>query len=201
VRDDRSGWGRPERRRDTRLAGRTTDRVEDLAAWLTVAFALLVVVAAVVIGRVGHDLARAAATAEAADHIAVDAVLLEATDRWPSTARSPRSNDGVPARWTAPAGAQAGAAVVGTVPVTGRHAAGDTVPVWLDGTGRVVAAPPTPATLVAVGWIWGVLAALAGWAVLLLAWLGVQRATAVRNQAAWARDWARVEPGWSGRVR
>ena len=85
--------------------------------------------------------------------------------------------------------------------MTGRHAAGDTVPVWLDRTGRVVAGPPTPATLVAVGWIWGVLAALAGWAVLLLAWFGVQRATAVRNQAAWARDWARVEPGWSGRVR
>jgi hypothetical protein len=36
--------------------------------------------------------------------------------------------------------------------------------------------------------------------VLVLLWTGVRALTAHRNAAAWAREWALVEPGWSGRV-
>jgi hypothetical protein len=34
------------------------------------------------------------------------------------------------------------------------------------------------------------------WAVLSLVWSTVCRLTAARNAAAWARQWARVEPRW-----
>jgi hypothetical protein len=32
-------------------------------------------------------------------------------------------------------------------------------------------------------------------------WCGVRRAVERRNAAAWAREWARVEPQWSRGVR
>jgi len=41
---------------------------------------------------------------------------------------------------------------------------------------------------------------LGGWAVLALVWTTVRAATARRNATAWAREWAVVEPDWSGRV-
>ena len=34
------------------------------------------------------------------------------------------------------------------------------------------------------------------WAMLSLVWSTVRRLTAARNAAAWARQWARVEPRW-----
>jgi hypothetical protein len=48
-------------------------------------------------------------------------------------------------------------------------------------------------------WAWGGSVALAGWAVLGLAWLGLRTLTSRRNALAWERDWERVEPRWSGR--
>jgi hypothetical protein len=48
-------------------------------------------------------------------------------------------------------------------------------------------------------WAWGGAVALAGWAALGLAWLGLRALTSRRNARAWERDWARVEPRWSGR--
>jgi hypothetical protein len=55
-------------------------------------------------------------------------------------------------------------------------------------------------TATVVGWTWGVAVVLAGWAVLALLWAAVRAATARRNAAAWAREWALVEPTWSGRA-
>ena len=73
--------------------------------------------------------------------------------------------------------------------------AGSAVTVWLDRTGRVVA---DPAERTAEAVAFGVSAALAvvalSWAVLSLLWSTVCRLTAARNAAAWAREWARVEP-------
>jgi hypothetical protein len=74
------------------------------------------------------------------------------------------------------------------------------VSVWMDRTGRLTQAPTSPANATAVGWTWGIAVALAGWAVLALAWTAVRTLTARRNAAAWAREWALVEPTWSGRV-
>jgi hypothetical protein len=47
----------------------------------------------------------------------------------------------------------------------------------------------------------GLATVAAAWVVLALAWSGVRRVTTARNAASWAREWARVEPLWSRRVR
>jgi hypothetical protein len=38
------------------------------------------------------------------------------------------------------------------------------------------------------------------WVLLSAMWSGVRRATAARNDAAWTREWERVEPVWSRQV-
>jgi hypothetical protein len=88
----------------------------------------------------------------------------------------------------------------GRVVVTTKHVVGDTVSIWIDRTGRLALAPTQPGTATAVGWTWGVAVTLGGWALLALLWTAVRAATARRNAAAWAREWAVVEPNWSGRV-
>jgi hypothetical protein len=88
----------------------------------------------------------------------------------------------------------------GRVVVTSKHVVGDTVSIWVDRTARLAPAPTPAGTATAVGWTWGVAVTLGGWAVLALLWTAVRAATARRNAAAWAREWAVVEPNWSGRV-
>ena len=76
-----------------------------------------------------------------------------------------------------------------------------TVPVWVDRHGPVAGAPimrTDPVTAAAGG---GLGVAVLGVAVLLAAWTGTRRYIDARNSAAWAREWARVEPEWSGRQR
>ena len=70
----------------------------------------------------------------------------------------------------------------------------------MDRAGQARARPHQPGAATAVGWTWGVAVTLGGWAVLALLWTAVRAATARRNATAWAREWAVVEPNWSGRV-
>jgi hypothetical protein len=182
---------RPDRRRRPvrRFPQRTTDRVEDAAAWLLMVLALITVVGAAAIGVAGWSDAMDRVRAEAADRSQVRAVLVEA-------ATSVGVHQ-VVATWTG----RDGVAVTGPVPVRDRRPAGAEVRVWLDGAGRVTSAPVEPGAAVAVGWVRGVLAALCGWSLLALAWAGVRRVVELRNAAAWGRQWARVEPTWSGRAQ
>lgn len=100
------------------------------------------------------------------------------------------------AQWTTRDGRE----VQGRVVVSTGHVAGDIVSVWLDRAGRVVAAPINPTSASVVGWTWGLAVVLAGWAALALLWTGVRAWTEHHNAATWAREWAMVEPTWSGRV-
>ena len=167
---------------------RATDRVEDAAVWLLIALALITVLGALAVGAAGYAEGMDRVRAEAAVRTTAVAVLAE-----PATSVGPQQ---VRATWTGPGGV----AVDGRVPVRGRLAAGTGVRVWIDDRGRVTSAPMDAGAAVVMGWVRGVLAALCGWSVLALAWVGVRRAVAARNAAVWAREWRRVEPSWSGRA-
>ena len=186
--------GRRQALRARSLRARGTDRFEDLVAWVLTSCAAGVVLLAVAVGQAGaaHTLDRS--RAEAAARTPARAELLEDVDG-AVLADGSRSRNAL-ARWTGPDGRVA----QGRVAVTSQHVVGDTVSIWTDRTGRVVAAPTKPSAASAVGWTWGVAVTLGGWAVLALLWIAVRAVTARRNAAAWAREWAVVEPNWSGRV-
>lgn len=179
------GW---QARRGRRLPNRGTDRVEDVVAWLLTTCAAGVVLIAIAVGHLGAEQTLARSRAEAAARSPALAELMEDVD-------GVRSRTAL-ARWTGPDGRL----TQGQVVVNARHSVGDTVPIWTDRMGGLAQAPTPPATATTVAWTWGVAVVLAGWAVLALLWAGVRTLTARRNAAAWAREWAQVEPTWSGRV-
>ena len=186
--------GRGARRRARGLRARGTDRFEDLIAWMLTTCAGATVLLAAMIGQLGYDHTLVRAETEAAARTPARAQLLEDVDGTVLADGSrPRT---ALARWTAPDGHQ----IQGSVVIATRHTAGDGVPVWLDHDGRIVGAPMTGASATVVGWTWGVAIVLAGWALLALLWTGVRAWTVRNNAAAWAREWAVVEPSWSGRV-
>jgi hypothetical protein len=186
--------GRGDKRRARRLRARGTDRIEDFVAWVLTTCAAATVLLAVAIGQLGYDATQVRASAEAATRTPARAKLLEDVDGTLSGDSSrPRT---ALARWTAPDGRE----TQGRVIITTRHAIGDTVPVWMDRTGRLVPAPMTASSATVVGWTWAVAVVLGGWATLALLWTAVRAWTARRNAAGWAREWALVEPSWSGRV-
>ncbi len=186
--------GRRQALRAGSLRARGTDRFEDLVAWVLLSCAAGVVLLAMAVGQAGaaHTLDRS--RAEAAARTLARAELLEDVDG-AVLADGTRSRNAL-ARWTGPDGRVA----QGRVVVTSQHIVGDVVSIWTDRTGRVVPASTKPSAASAVGWTWGVAVTLGGWAVLALVWTAVRAATARRNATAWAREWAVVEPSWSGRV-
>jgi hypothetical protein len=79
--------------------------------------------------------------------------------------------------------------------------AGAEVKVWLDKSGRPVAAPVSTVDSVGVG----VLVAFFGWLIavglIALAGWGLHHVLDRRRYQAWAAEWARVEPDWHDRSR
>jgi hypothetical protein len=101
------------------------------------------------------------------------------------------------ARYTDPAGQQH--QVVLTVP--GSPPAGTLLRVWVDRDGTVTAAPLTHGHAVVLGVTAALALPVVGSLVLLLVWMAIRRRLDRCNEAGWAREWARVEPEWSGRDR
>lgn len=88
-----------------------------------------------------------------------------------------------------------------TLPVPAGTPVGHTVPLWVDDTGEIASVPRAATELAS-----DAVAAGAGSAGLItLAAAGVVslrlRSVEARNLTEWERDWERVEPGWSGRLR
>ncbi|MFK0234744.1 Rv1733c family protein [Streptomyces vinaceus] len=88
-----------------------------------------------------------------------------------------------------------------TIPVPGGARNGDTVPVWVDDSGRETTAPPGRAEValnaVAVG-----TGALAGIVLVGGALVAARlRIVDARSARAWESEWSGVEPLWSGRLR
>ncbi|MGQ0576431.1 MAG: Rv1733c family protein [Pseudonocardia sp.] len=185
----------PRPRIGDRIPRRPTDRVEDAAAWLLTSLALLAGLIATVSGWAGAAGGIARAETEQRERVPVRVVLLQAADVSPSLDGLPVRVD-VPGRWLLPDGTER----VGPVGVGVRTPAGAEVTAWVDRAGRPAAAPGTTGVAGIVGALPAVLLVLATWPALVVAWWAVRRWTAARNSARWAREWARVEPRWSGRL-
>jgi len=175
-------------RLDRRQNGaRLTDRIEDLVGWLLMLLAVGLIAPAVLVGHVVHDYTAARERADASGRVAMHAGPLDTNE---STASGLRM---VLAQRASPGGHP----TADHVEVTPGHATNEIVLVGVEGDAVTSPAGAGPAAV--AGWLTGCAVVLAGWALLALAWIGVRAITARRNAATWAREWALVEPEWSGR--
>jgi hypothetical protein len=86
----------------------------------------------------------------------------------------------------------------GALWLTGAPLVGTSVQVWVDRAGQLAPAVPGAQDAVVVGATVGLGAAFTGGPLLVLAWLAIEDLVDQRNGAAWAREWEKVEPLWSG---
>jgi hypothetical protein len=221
----RSGSARRRRRPAAdRLPRRVTDRVEDAAAWVLIAAALLLAVLAGCVGAAVHaDGLQRSATETAQRRQVAAEVLAEAPPDLLAEVRTGITPGTLPeavppagryrtalARWTAPDGRP----VTGRIPVAAATPAGragmagrlpTVVPgrqllIWVDAAGGPTRPPSTPTQAVQAGVVAAVTLLLLGLIALGAAWLGVRALVTRSNDRRWERDWARVGPRWSGRV-
>ncbi|MFE3203095.1 hypothetical protein [Embleya sp. NPDC059237] len=87
---------------------------------------------------------------------------------------------------------------VAQVPLGG--AAGDTTGIWLDAEGRPTPPPPTHDAIVVDAITAGMLAFAATFMVTAGAFGAEHLLTSRRRARAWEREWAVVEPTWTGRI-
>ena len=173
---------------------RGTDRLEDALAWVLIAVGLLVVVGAVFAGvRAGAEAAERVRIAQG-ERVRAEAVVVDVA-AVPDAEPEAESADWVTVRYTD----LAGRTREGALWLTGAPPVGTSVQVWVDRAGRLAPAVPGAHDAVVVGAIVGLGAAFTGGLLLVLAWLAVEAFVDKRNGAAWAREWEKVEPLWSGR--
>jgi hypothetical protein len=179
------------RRAADRMPRRPTDRFEDLAAWVLVAVALLVLLLAGTVAQAVHQDALARSVTEAGHRHQVDARLVARP-----IAGTSRYQLGT-AAWTAPNGT----AHTGRVPISvARPDADGSLKVWVDDAGVLSHPPATAAQAVQAAVVTAIGVALAGIALVAAAWAGVGALVDRWNSARWEREWARVGPRWSRRV-
>ncbi|MFD8141552.1 hypothetical protein [Streptomyces sp. NPDC059708] len=158
---------------------------------------VLAAVCGVMVGRaVWHDGSRAAETTAGHRHtVTATTTAGTAYIAAPRPASPPLTV--APATWHYP-GDRAHTRIV---PVPAGTRTGDTVQVWVDDRGDSATAPPTTADVAveAVGYGTGVLSGI----VLAAGALVFIRLKIVdaRSAQAWEREWAEIEPLWSGRLR
>jgi hypothetical protein len=182
---------RPSQGRSLR---RRTDRIEDAAAWLLTAVGLILVLLGALAGLGVHgDVAERGRAAER-ELVRVDAVLLADIPLYDPAPGTPVARS---ARYVDASGREHDVALS----VAGHPPAGTSVAAWVDRDGRLAAAPPTRRYAVMLGIAAGVGIVVAGCLALGGTWLGLRRWLLFLNTAAWAREWALVEPKWSGRDR
>jgi hypothetical protein len=178
-------------RRD-RLPRRRSDRLADLVAWVVCAMALVALGAALVVGLGVHGDLAARAAAEARARTPVSVVLAE------DVPVVPEAGNRIPAdvRWTGRDGIER----TGRTEVTAPKHAGDEIDAWATADGRLARAPLAGSEVVFVSVLsGGALLLLGGLTVAglgRLAFAGVARLRA----AEWEREWAEVEPRWTGRA-
>lgn len=187
---------RPRRNRaeaDAGMPHRPTDRAEDVVAWLLASMLFFAAIAAALVGTRTYADVREMARVQAAERTPVTAILVQNT----ASVRGGDATISAPVRWTGKDGVDR----VGDAQVRTGLTAGNTVQIWVDRSNRVVSRPAGSADAIVAGICFGggLLAVVA--AVLAAAWKGVRRWTLDRNCARWEREWAQVEPTWSGRYR
>ncbi|MFF7250214.1 hypothetical protein ACFZBU_40800 [Embleya sp. NPDC008237] len=123
----------------------------------------------------------------------VSAVLLT---KPPQQARPGAETVTASVRWFA----DDGVARTGTAQVPLGGSAGGTTHIWLDAAGRPATPPLTHGAILAEELTAGMMA-FAGAVVVTTGAFGLEQLLISRRRAlAWERDWAAVEPSWSGRI-
>jgi hypothetical protein len=174
---------------------RRTDRIE---AWICAALLVVFLIGAPLfasgLGNWVHQGGMAEQRAQQSWH-QTPATLVTAAPRLPMYAFRLSWQSTVPAQaqWLGPAGQ----ALSGEVPAPAGTRAGQTVQIWVDGSGRVTGAPLGSAELTRRV-ISAEVVAPAALAVLLLCLAGVARWLLNRRRlAAWETAWASIGPRWS----
>ena len=176
---------------------RATDRWDSVVAAVLITFILIVVPFAAAFGTVTYTGLNERSHAELQTRHAQSAVLID-DPRQVVVAdahnRSPETQDRATAQWTAPDGTLRSTAVE-TTPGTHR---GDTVTVWVDTNGNVVAEPRSGVQNAVIA----VSAALSVWAgaavCSLLLYMGVRWMNGRSRMRQWDREWNDLgrTPGW-----
>jgi len=180
----------------TNSAWRTTDRLEDVAAWVLIAAGLLVVLFSYGVGTQIHDHFLERVQVESAERNPADARLL--ADAAVNSSVSSRSSTVMaPATWQD----RVGTAHDGFVVVPRGLRAGAKVAVWTDVSGANVPAPMTNRDALLIGLIGGGVALAGGIGLLLGLWALVRRATMAANCARWEDEWREVAPNWTHGTR
>jgi hypothetical protein len=180
----------------TNSARRTTDRLEDVAAWVLIAAGLLVVLFSYVGGAQFYNHGLARVQVESAQRTPTEARLL--SDAGVNSSVSSQSSTVVAsATWQD----RVGAAHDGFVMVPRGLHAGAKVVVWTDVSGANVPAPMTNQDALLMGLIGGGVALAGGIGLLFGLWALVRRATLAANCARWEDEWREVAPNWTHGTR
>jgi hypothetical protein len=176
---------------------RMTDRVESTAAWLLALLGVLGGIIVLVIGTQAHANLLERARTEAATRTPTSAILTRDTPPLAGTmSRGGTQSVRVAVRWVADDGVER----VGETVVVAPKQAGDVVTVWSDRNHDLVPAPVEPGQALVGAFVTAGMSALGVSVVLWTMWWAVRKCVLGANRARWAREWARVEPVWSGRT-
>ncbi|MFI7498213.1 hypothetical protein ACIBVL_06780 [Streptomyces sp. NPDC049687] len=162
-------------------------RSDVLEAWIGALAAAVVLLTAPVVGVTAAGVAERSALDQARGLHRVTAELLEDATAPPSRFGMMGGNRArATVRWTSSSGASASATA--SVAVGGK--AGSHTTVWLDDTGRLQPAPPTPAQARSHGVALGAASAVGASMLVLGTWWMVRLRLDVHRRAQWDRAWA-----------
>jgi hypothetical protein len=177
--------------RDGNPLRRRTDRLEAaIIVGLLVTFLIAAPILAIFAGRVTDDLQLRQQQAERAWR-QVPAVLLRSPD--PMSPPFGPAGDWVPARWTTPGGEQR----EGRIAVDSTVRAGQSVPVWVDGAGRLTPPPLAHREIMVNVTLAAMLTPLGVAVMLVVAGWSARRLLDRRRIADWERAWRSVGPKWT----
>jgi hypothetical protein len=173
-------------------AGRWTDRVEDMAAWVLLAAGVVLVLSGGVLGIGVYDQIIHQSHAESVDRTPVWATLLDSAPTIASTyATGPPV--GVHAIWQD----RSGMPHTGLVRAPQGLDAGTTVPIWIDRSGAAVPESMSARNGLEMAGITAGAVIFAGLAALAVLWAVLGRVLMTCNSAAWEQEWRQVAPLWS----
>jgi hypothetical protein len=173
-------------------SGRGTDRVEDLVAWALLVAALLTIHFGCGLGFRVHDQVAEQAQAQARERTPATATLL-ADAPTIGSAYATEASVGAVATWLD----RWGTPRTGIVTAPQGLEAGETVPIWIDGSGAPVPRPTSAGDALAVGALTAAVVIGACLCLLVFLWVILRRVTLAYNCAGWEREWREVAPIWS----
>ncbi|MFE2870961.1 hypothetical protein [Embleya sp. NPDC059259] len=160
---------------------------------LTILALLMVPLVVLTVARVQTGSGEAARTRQLAHKQSVSALL---PSKPPTAARPGAETVTASVQWVA----ADGTARTGEAQVPLGVSAGDTTRIWLDAEGRPTTPPPTHGAIVVDAIVAGMLALAASLLVTAGAFGSEQVLISRRRTREWEREWAAVEPKWTGRI-